>query len=77
MNEFPQLFGVECADIDIYKTKNNVDNVLQCVNLVDEDDKSQITVVFLYNGELVYQMYKNERIKEYHKYQYTNLNAMS
>ena len=47
------------------------------MNLVDEDFDSQVTVIFFYNGELIYRVYKNERIKEYWKYDYTKLNAMS
>ena len=38
---------------------------------------SQVSVVFFYNGKLHYKVYKNERVKEFYKYDYSKLNAMS
>lgn len=36
-----------------------------------------MTVIFYYNDTLYYKVYKNERVKEFYKYDYEKLNAMS
>lgn len=40
LNDFPSLFGVDPMPEDSYSGKDNRRNVLQCVNLVNEENIS-------------------------------------
>ena len=66
----PQVFGLKAIEIDPYKDKDNIENNLMSMNIVDQVEKSRLTVLMIYNRQIHYLMFENHRSGKYDPYWY-------
>ena len=59
------------------EVQNNVDNVLQTINIISDIEQSKLTVILIFNENLVFNRYANKREKLFDEYNYKEMNQFS